>query len=180
METMKSFLLLKISLPALIGKFRIKMLSFRHIFVYLLPVWSSLDPNLLNSRLIFFHHLISFVRFLWFQAFLGSHWMRKIRTIMTKTRKEGIRCVNRTISLLSSHFLLFVFLPAAVFTCRSQTRSPGQSSAQQQTGWLNEPNRCQQLNFWTSLMLFSVISFEFDVPTTCLTGRTCNVLFWTV
>lgn len=102
--------------------------------------------------------------------------MRKIRTIMTKTRKEGIRCINREISLLSSHFLLFVFLPAAAFTCRSQTRSPGQSSAKQQTGWLNEPNRCPQLNFWTSLMLFSAISFEFDIPTTCLTGRTCSML----
>lgn len=107
----------------------------------------------------FFRHLISFVRFLWFQPFLGSLRMSKIRTIMTKTRKEGIRCINRKISLLSSHFLLFVFLPAAAFTCRSQTRSSGQSSAKQQTGWLNEPNRCQQLSFWTSLMLFTVTSF---------------------
>lgn len=87
--------------------------------------------------------------------------MRKIRTIMAKTRKEGIRCINRKISPLFSHFLLFVFLLAAAFTCRSQTRSPGQSSGKQQTGWLNEPNRCQQLNFWTSLMLFSVISFYY-------------------
>lgn len=78
-------------------------------------------------------HFIWFVRFLlWFQTFsffFFHHRMMKIWAIMTKTRKEGIRCVNRKISLLSSHFLLFMFLPAAAFTCRSQTRSLGQSPA---------------------------------------------------
>lgn len=92
-------------------------------------VWSSLDLNLLKSRLLFppSYHIRPLPVVPTF--FFRSHRSRKIRTIMTKTRKEGIRCINRKISLRSTHFLLFVFLPAAAFTCRSQTRSAGQSPA---------------------------------------------------
>lgn len=132
-------------------------------------MWSSLDPNVLQSRHPHRHppapHFIWCVRFLlWFQTFsffFFFHRMMKIWAIMTKTRKEGIRCVNRKISLLSSHFLLFIFLPAAAFTCRSQTRSLGQSPAKQESGWSNEPNGCQQLKFKTSVVLFSIVSLEF-------------------
>lgn len=111
---------------ALTRTFWIKMLSFRY--------FAARDPVriwMCHSQGLFFSpHFIWFVCFLlWFQAFFIFHRVMKIWTIMTKTRKEGIRCINRKISLLSSHFLLFIFLPAAVFTCRSQTRSLGQSPA---------------------------------------------------